>query len=92
MDVRVAGGLHDDLAVAVALAATELVKQPSRPTPFLIGGMDDGQPGVRVERNLKGIEHNLLGSMVPGMCPYEALCANFPMCFELGCQGMDKEG
>jgi hypothetical protein len=47
IDVRAIGGVHDDLAVAVALAATELVKQPTRPTPFIIGDVDDGTAGVR---------------------------------------------
>jgi hypothetical protein len=36
IDIRPTGGMKDDLAVAVALAATELMKQPSGPDPFLM--------------------------------------------------------
>ncbi len=91
IDVRPSGGVHDDLAVAVALAATELIKQPSGPTPFIIG-THDTLAGVQVERNLRGVEHNILPSMIPGMCPYEARCSNFPICIEEGCQGFDDDG
>ena len=35
IDVRPSGGMKDDLAVAIALAASELTKRPSRPLPFL---------------------------------------------------------
>ena len=36
IDVRPSGGMKDDLAVAVALAASELTKRPSRPPPFIM--------------------------------------------------------
>ena len=36
IDVRASGGMKDDLAVAVALAASELRKRPSRPPPFIM--------------------------------------------------------
>jgi hypothetical protein len=36
IDVRPSGGMKDDLAVAVALAASQLTKQPSAPPPFLM--------------------------------------------------------
>jgi hypothetical protein len=36
IDVRPSGGMKDDLAVAVALVVTELMQQPSGPTPFLM--------------------------------------------------------
>lgn len=49
VDVRAAGGGKDDLAVAVALAASELSKQPSAPLPFLVP-VAEPQP-VRVECN-----------------------------------------
>jgi hypothetical protein len=92
IDIRPSGGVHDDLAVAVALAATELVKQPSGPPPFLCGD-ETTLAGVRVERNLRGVEHNILPSMIPGMCPFEVRCSNFPRCVDLRyCEGFDNEG
>jgi hypothetical protein len=36
IDVRPSGGMNDDLAVAVALAASELTRGPSGPPPFLM--------------------------------------------------------
>ncbi len=49
VDIRPAGGGKDDLAVAVALAASELSKQPTGPSPMLfpertsrVGGRWDG--------------------------------------------------
>jgi len=78
IDVRPSGGVKDDLAVAVALAASELVKRPSAPPPFLFG---------IVERRI-----DLSHLMIPGSCPYEALCANFPRCLDEGsCQGFKDE-
>ena len=44
IDVRPSGGMKDDLAVAVALAASELTKRPSRPPPFI---MPTGEPYFR---------------------------------------------
>jgi hypothetical protein len=44
IDVRPNGGMKDDLAVAVALAASELTKRPSRPPPFLVS---TGEPYFR---------------------------------------------
>jgi len=38
VDIRPGGGGKDDLAVAVALAASELSKQPAAPSPFLVSG------------------------------------------------------
>ena len=78
IDVRPSGGVKDDLAVAVALAASELAKRPSAPPPFLFG---------IVERRI-----DLSHLMIPGSCPYEALCANFPRCLDEGsCQGFKDE-
>ena len=36
VDVRPSGGMKDDLAVVVALAASELTKRPSAPPPFIM--------------------------------------------------------
>jgi hypothetical protein len=44
VDVRPSGGMKDDLAVAVALAASELTKRPSRPPAFF---MPTGEPYFR---------------------------------------------
>jgi len=41
IDVRPSSGMKDDLAVAVALAASELTTRPSRPLPFI---MPTGEP------------------------------------------------
>ena len=83
-------GERDDLAVAVALGAMLLVREPLGPAPVSIGRQTQ-PPGVRVERNQAGVEHNILDTMVPGICPYEGGCANFTMCIEVGCQGFDQE-
>jgi len=44
IDVRPTYGMKDDLAVAVALAASELTKRPSSPPPFI---MPTGEPHFR---------------------------------------------
>jgi Phage Terminase len=49
VDIRPAGGAKDDLAVAVALAASELEKQPTGPPPFLVP--EAGPRPLRVDRN-----------------------------------------
>jgi hypothetical protein len=44
IDVRPSGRMNDDLAVVVALAASELTKRPPRPLPFII---PTGEPYLR---------------------------------------------
>jgi hypothetical protein len=74
MDVRPSGGVHDDLAVAAALAATELVKQPCGPTPFLVGAH---VTGVRVERNRRGCRAQYLVVDGPGPVPLRSAVFKF---------------
>jgi hypothetical protein len=90
VDVRPSGGMHDDLAVAVALAVTEIAKQPTGPSPFKFGEPTN-VAGVRVGRNERGVQYNILPSMIPDTCPYQGICANFPRCSDLGyCQGLEE--
>lgn len=72
IDVRPGGGVNDDLAYAVALAANELTNRPSRPDPFL---MPTG------ERDLHFVPN-------PTSCQVQEICRNFPRCLDEGaCQG-----
>jgi hypothetical protein len=74
-DILPSSGMKDDLAIAVALGASELAKQPPAPAPMQLGI----------------ININPLG-LVPGVCPNEAVCANFPTCLDLGgCQWFEDE-
>ncbi len=78
IDVRPGGGMRDDLAVAVALAASELTKRPSLLAPPQLG---------IVELHTHSSLH-----MIPGSCRLEAICANFPRCTDEGnCQGFADE-
>jgi len=78
IDVRPSGGMKDDLAVAVALAASQLAKRPSAPPPFLLDV---------VERHV----HPRL-NVIPASCPLQAICTNFPRCLDVGsCQGFKDE-
>jgi hypothetical protein len=77
IDVRPGGGMRDDLAVAVALAASELTKRPS-----LLA-----TPQLGIVEHTHSFPH-----MVPGSCPVEAICMNFPYCLDEGsCQGFVDE-
>lgn len=78
IDVRPLGRARDDLAVAVAVAARELTKpEPALPS-FELGIVE------RYNRRLP--------QMIPGICPYEAVCRNFPRCLDAGdCQGYNPE-
>jgi hypothetical protein len=70
IDIRPSRGFGDDSAVAVALAAYELMKQrPNQPCV---------QFGI-IKRDFR----SRLG-MIPGGCPYEAICENFPQCMDAG--------
>ncbi len=78
VDVRPSGGTKDDLAVAVALAASQLVQRPAPLPPIQLG---------TVERNMCPSD-----LMIPGICPVEAICANFPRCWDEGrCLGFKDE-
>ena len=68
VDVRPSPGLRDDSAVAVALAANELTK-PEPYRPPLQLGIVSRYPSL---------------GMIPGSCPYEAVCGNFPECIDVG--------
>lgn len=78
IDVRPIGGARDDLAVAVALAARELTKQePASPSIQL---------GIVQTFSTRSPQ------LIPGICPFEAICRNFPRCLDAGaCQGFDRE-
>ncbi len=74
VDIRPSGRTKDDLAVAAALAASQLVRRPSPLPPMRLG---------IVECDIQALLR-----MSPGSCPYEAICANFPRCMDEGsCQG-----
>jgi hypothetical protein len=78
VDIRPSGGTKDDLAVAAALATSQLVRRPSPLPPMRLG---------IVECDIQALLH-----MVPGSCPYEAICANSPRCMDEGsCQGFADE-
>jgi hypothetical protein len=64
--------------VAAALATSQLVRRPSPLPPMRLG---------IVECDIQALLH-----MVPGSCPYEAICANSPRCMDEGsCQGFADE-
>ena len=68
IDVRPSGGMNDDLAVAVALAASELTRRPSAPPPFL---MPTGEPYFRPSPwscPWQAICHNFPCCMDVGFC------------------------
>jgi len=78
IDVRSSGNMRDDSAVAVALAANQLAK--GRP-PLLSPELGIVYRDVRTS----------LG-MIPGSCPYEAVCGNYPTCLdECRCLGFKDE-
>jgi hypothetical protein len=75
---RPSGGMRDDLAVAVALAASELTKRPSLLPPPQLGIVE--------------LYTHSFPRMIPGSCPVEAICMNFPCCLDAGtCQGFHDE-
>jgi len=77
IDVRPRGGMRDDLAVAVALAASQLAKRSSA-SLFQLG---------IVEHHI----HPRL-NVIPASCPFQAICANFPRCLDEGsCQDFKDE-
>lgn len=70
IDIRPGLGMRDDLAVAVALATSELMKQEPNMPSLQLGIVDrDFRPSL---------------GMIPGRCPYEAVCGNFPACMDAG--------
>jgi hypothetical protein len=77
IDVRPGPGMRDDSAVAVAMAANELTKPELRcPAPQL-GILD--------------FDFRSSLGMIPGSCPYEAVCGNCPQCLDDGCLGFKDE-
>jgi hypothetical protein len=70
IDILPAYGAKDDLAVAVALAVFQLSNIDVGPTPFLLGEVERGP--------------RLCERRIPGSCPVEAVCGNFPECLDLG--------
>jgi hypothetical protein len=78
IDVRTSGNMRDDSAVAVALAASLLAKgRPPLLSPELGIVYRDVRPCL---------------GMIPGSCPYEAVCGNFPSCLdENHCLGFKDE-
>ena len=76
VDVRPSGKGRDDLAVAVALAAYQLVERPPMSSTLQLG---------IVER------YNALG-LIPETCHLATVCGNHPRCMDLGgCQGFDDQ-
>jgi hypothetical protein len=77
-DVRSSPGLRDDSAVALALAVNEATKLEGQcPPPIHFPSRDfDFRPVLR---------------MIPGSCPYEAVCGNYPRCFDEGCLGFNDQ-
>ena len=71
IDVRPGGGTKDDLAVAVALAASELSKRPSPPGPFL---MPTGE--LQLLRNPMSCSLQAICQNFP-CCMDEGVCQNF---------------
>ena len=64
------------MAVVLAVGANELSKE----TPVLLG------PELGI------VELYRPSRFVPGSCPVEAICANFPRCLDEGCcQGFEDE-
>jgi terminase large subunit-like protein len=78
IDVRPGGGMRDDFAVAVALAASELTKRPSLLAPPQLGIVE--------------LYTHSFPVMIPGSCRVEAVCRNFPCCLDAGsCKGFADE-
>jgi hypothetical protein len=78
IDVRPGLGMRDDSAVVVAVAASELMKQ----APC--------QPGLQLGIVDRDVRSSL--RMIPGSCPYEAVCGNFPQCMDAGhCLDFDDQ-
>lgn len=78
IDVRPSGNVRDDSAVAVALAANELVKARSDLLP----------PELCI---ICDVRRPSLG-MIPDSCPYAAVCGNYPSCLDAGyCLGFKDE-
>ena len=73
IDIQPPSGMPDDLAIVLTLNCLDLSK--------LRGVLPAPQLGiVEVSRNFP--------SFIPGMCPVEAVCRNFPHCLDCGsCQG-----
>jgi hypothetical protein len=70
IDVRPAGTMRDDLAVVVGLCCSEMTKQPvALPEPEL-GLIDRGR---------------MTKYFIPGQCPVEVICGNYPRCLDEGC-------
>jgi hypothetical protein len=79
IDVRPFGEARDDIAVTIAIAASELTKQLARPTPF----EPEGVPS-QIAR---------LPYMNPQDCYCAAVCGNFPECMdEDACKGFLSNG
>jgi hypothetical protein len=68
IDIRPRRGVGDDSAVVVALATNELLKQ------------QPNQPALQFGTIARDV-HSSLG-MIPGSCPYEAVCGNYPECMD----------
>ena len=80
IDIRPTGGMKDDKAVVLALAASEVSRRPEVVLGISPGIVDFTPSRARL-------------SMIPGNCPYEAECRNCPRCMDEGrCLGFEDEG
>jgi hypothetical protein len=70
IDIRPPRSGKDDIAISVALAASQLSNMEIPRTLFMLGEVERGP--------------RLCERCIPGSCPLEAICANFPECLDAG--------
>ena len=71
IDIRPPRSGKDDIAISVALAAFQLSNMETPHTLFMLGEVERGP--------------RLWERRIPGACPLEAICGNFPECLDAGC-------